>query len=110
MADIKTYTEETQELFLRFLLSDPDLFARCQNIVKPDYFNLKYNPFLHVFLHHLLLYFFSLQALTAFEIISKSISRYLFLLKPTFDCVVPIAARTISLPSITSKYELKSMT
>jgi len=53
--------------------------------------------------------FFSLQALTAFEIISKSISRYFFLLKPTFDCVVPIAASTTSLPSITFKYELKSL-
>ena len=38
MADIKQYNEETQELFLRFLLSDPDLFARCQNIVNPIYF------------------------------------------------------------------------
>ena len=35
MSDIKTYNEETQELFLRFLLSDADLFARCQNIVDP---------------------------------------------------------------------------
>ena len=49
MADIKTYTEETQELFLRFLLSDPDLFARCQNIVKPDYFNLKYRKAVDLF-------------------------------------------------------------
>ena len=52
MADIKTYTEETQELFLRFLLSDPDLFARCQNIVKPDYFNLKYRKAVDLFVSH----------------------------------------------------------
>ena len=41
MADIKQYTEETQELFLRFLLSDADLFARCQNIVNPTFFNIE---------------------------------------------------------------------
>jgi len=52
MADIKTYTEETQELFLRFLLSDADLFARCQNIVKPDFFNLKYRKAVDLFVSH----------------------------------------------------------
>ena len=52
MADIKTYTEETQELFLRFLLSDQDLFARCQNIVKPEYFNLKYRKAVDLFVSH----------------------------------------------------------
>ena len=39
MSDIKDYNEEVQELFLRFLLSDKDLFARCQNIVKPEFSN-----------------------------------------------------------------------
>ena len=52
MADIKTYNEETQELFLRFLLSDPDLFARCQNIVKPEFFNLKYRKAVDLFISH----------------------------------------------------------
>jgi replicative DNA helicase len=52
MADIKTYTEETQELFLRFLLSDKDLFARCQNIVKPEFFNLKYRKAVELFETH----------------------------------------------------------
>ena len=52
MSDIKTYNEETQELFLRFLLSDPDLFARCQNIVEPEYFNLKYRPAVELFKSH----------------------------------------------------------
>ena len=42
MSDLQNYNEETQELFLRFLLSDNDLFARCQNIVRPEYFNMKY--------------------------------------------------------------------
>lgn len=40
--DIKEYTNEVQELFLRFLISDPGLFARVQNIVEPEYFNRKY--------------------------------------------------------------------
>ena len=52
MSDIKTYNEETQELFLRFLLSDPDLFARCQNIVEPEYFNLKYRSAVELFKSH----------------------------------------------------------
>lgn len=52
MSDIKEYNEETQELFLRFLLSDKDLFARCQNIVKPDYFNLKYRKAVDLFISH----------------------------------------------------------
>ena len=52
MSDIKTYNEETQELFLRSLLSDPDLFARCQNIVEPEYFNLKYRSAVELFKSH----------------------------------------------------------
>jgi hypothetical protein len=43
MSDIKEYNEETQELFLRFLLSDNDLFARCQNIVKAIMLSLRLN-------------------------------------------------------------------
>lgn len=42
MSEIKEYTDEIQELFLKFLISDPDLFARCQNIVNADYFNRKF--------------------------------------------------------------------
>lgn len=44
MSEIKEYTDEIQELFLKFLISDPDLFARCQNIVNADYFNRKFKP------------------------------------------------------------------
>lgn len=40
--DIKEYTNEVQELFLRFLVSDPGLFARVQNIIEPDYFSKKF--------------------------------------------------------------------
>ena len=52
MSDIKNYNEETQELFLRFLLSEADLFARCQNIVEPEYFNLKYRSAVELFKSH----------------------------------------------------------
>ena len=43
MSDLTNYNEETQELFLKFLISDPDLFSRCANIVDADYFNIKYS-------------------------------------------------------------------
>jgi archaellum biogenesis ATPase FlaH len=52
MSDLNNYNEETQELFLRFLLSDNDLFARCQNIVKPEFFNIKYRKAIELFLSH----------------------------------------------------------
>ena len=52
MSDIQNYNEETQELFIRFLLSDNDLFARCQNIVKPEFFNSKYRPVVKLFQSH----------------------------------------------------------
>ncbi len=42
MAELKDYTDEIQHLFLQFLISDPDLFARCQNIVDPEFFNHKF--------------------------------------------------------------------
>tara|TARA_B100000927_G_C16432354_1_gene456092 strand:- start:8 stop:1390 length:1383 start_codon:yes stop_codon:yes gene_type:complete len=52
MSDIQNYNEETQELFIRFLLSDKDLFARCQNIVRPEFFNSKYRPVVKLFQSH----------------------------------------------------------
>ena len=39
---LENYSPEIQELFLRFLTTDPDLFARCQHITKSDYFDPKY--------------------------------------------------------------------
>jgi KaiC/GvpD/RAD55 family RecA-like ATPase len=42
MSDVKEYNDEVQELFIKFLISDPDLFARCQNIVKSEFFNRKF--------------------------------------------------------------------
>jgi archaellum biogenesis ATPase FlaH len=42
MSDITTYDQEAQMLFIRFLVSDSDLFARCQNIIRPDFFDQKF--------------------------------------------------------------------
>ena len=52
MSDLQNYNEETQELFLKFLISDPDLFSRCANIVEPDYFNMKYRSAVKLFQSH----------------------------------------------------------
>ncbi len=52
MSDIKDYNEDVQELFLRFLLSDKDLFARCQAIVRSEFFNLKYRKAVDLFISH----------------------------------------------------------
>ena len=42
MSDIKEYGEDIQELFLRFLVTDPDVFVRVNSIVEPYMFNRKY--------------------------------------------------------------------
>lgn len=36
--EIKEYTEEVQDLFLQFLVSDAELFVRCKAIINPSYF------------------------------------------------------------------------
>ena len=35
MDNITEYTEEIQEMFLKFLVNDPELFVRVNNIVEP---------------------------------------------------------------------------
>ena len=42
MDNIQEYTEEIQELFLNFLVTDPELFVRVNNIIEPYMFNRKY--------------------------------------------------------------------
>ena len=37
--DAKDYGEEFQQLMLSVLVSEPDIFVRCQNILKPEYFH-----------------------------------------------------------------------
>jgi len=52
MTDIVDYTDDVQEMFLRFLISDADLFARCQNIVEPQFFNRKFQPAVNLIKSH----------------------------------------------------------
>jgi replicative DNA helicase len=52
MTDIKDYNEDIQEMFVRFLVSDADLFARCQNIVEPQFFNRKFQPAIELLKSH----------------------------------------------------------
>ena len=42
MSEIKDYGEDIQELFLRFLVTDPDVFVRVNTIVEPYMFNRKF--------------------------------------------------------------------
>jgi archaellum biogenesis ATPase FlaH len=44
MSDIANYNDDVQELFIRFLISDADLFARSQSIIKSKYFNKRFQP------------------------------------------------------------------
>ena len=52
MSDVKDYTDEVQELFVRFLISDGDLFSRCQNIVKAEHFTRKFRPVIDLMCSH----------------------------------------------------------
>ena len=52
MADIKEYSTEIQELFIKFLISDPDLFARCSNIVNSQFFDRKYRDAVDLMISH----------------------------------------------------------
>ena len=52
MSEIKEYTDHVQELFIKFLISDADLFARCQNIIKPEFFNRKFKVTVELLKNH----------------------------------------------------------
>ena len=52
MSEIKEYNEEIQRLFIQFLISDHDLFARCQNIVNSDAFSRKFKPTIDLLISH----------------------------------------------------------
>jgi replicative DNA helicase len=52
LSDIIEYTDQIQELFIRFLISDADLFARCQNIVNEHYFDRKYRSAVQLLRSH----------------------------------------------------------
>ena len=36
------YTDDLQKLFLEFMVTDPELFVRVRNIIRPEYFSKKY--------------------------------------------------------------------
>ena len=38
----REYTEDMQKLYIEFLLSDPELYARCQAIIDAEYFDRKF--------------------------------------------------------------------
>lgn len=42
MSKVENYNEELQELYLKFLITDPELFVRISNIVEPHMFSRKY--------------------------------------------------------------------
>lgn len=53
MIDPQKYGEDdTQHLFIQFLLNNPDLYARCENIINPDNFNKTYQEIVEVILEH----------------------------------------------------------
>ena len=52
MSEITEYNEDIQRLFIQFLISDADLFARCQNIVNSDAFSRKFRPTVDLLISH----------------------------------------------------------
>ena len=52
MSEITEYNEDIQRLFIQFLISDHDLFARCQNIVVSDAFSRKFRPTVDLLISH----------------------------------------------------------
>ena len=42
-SEIKVYDKEIEDLFINFMMSNPDLFVRCKGILKSDYFDNKQN-------------------------------------------------------------------
>ena len=52
MSEIKEYNEDIQRLFIQFLISDHNLFARCQNIVNSDAFSRKFRPTVDLLISH----------------------------------------------------------
>jgi archaellum biogenesis ATPase FlaH len=42
-SEINDYTKEVEDLFISFMISNPDLFVRCKGILKSEYFDDKQN-------------------------------------------------------------------
>lgn len=43
-AELKEYSEEIQKVLIQFMLTDNNAYVRCQNIVKPEYWNERLRP------------------------------------------------------------------
>lgn len=43
MAEIKDYDKNIEDLFINFMVSNPELFVRCKGILKSEYFDNKQN-------------------------------------------------------------------
>ena len=39
VSDFKNYDEDLQILFIEFCVTDPEVFIRVKNIIKPEYIN-----------------------------------------------------------------------
>lgn len=50
MSEVKEYTVEIEDLFLQFMVSEPELFVRCKGILDPAYFEDRKNKKLVKFL------------------------------------------------------------
>ena len=42
--ELKEYSEEVQKVLIQFMLTDNSAYVRCQNIVKPEYWNDRLRP------------------------------------------------------------------
>lgn len=42
--ELKEYSEEVQKVLIQFMLTDNSAYVRCQNIVKPEYWNERLRP------------------------------------------------------------------
>ena len=42
--ELKEYSEEVQKVLIQFMLTDGSAYVRCQNIVKPEYWNDRLRP------------------------------------------------------------------
>ena len=52
MDNIESYTEEIQEMYLNFLITDPELFVRVNNIVEPYMFNKRFQQTVNFLKQH----------------------------------------------------------
>lgn len=43
-AELKEYSEDVQKVLIQFMLTDSSAYVRCQNIVKPEYWNERLRP------------------------------------------------------------------